>query len=91
MNDIGVIALVKQALWLTLLLSAPPILAASIVGLVVAIVQAATQIQEQTVSYAIKFTAVVLAILATTALGGGALYRFSDQIFSEISTMVIRR
>jgi type III secretion protein S len=91
LNDIGVIALVKQALWLVLLLSAPPIIAASIVGLVVAIVQAATQIQEQTLSYAIKFVAVVLAILATTTLGGGALYRFSDQIFSEIGTMVIKR
>lgn len=91
MADIGLIALIKQALWLTLLLSAPPILAASIVGLLVAIVQAATQIQEQTVTYAAKYLVVVIAVLATSSLAGGALLRYADQIFSELPALVIRR
>ena len=38
--------LVYQALWLVLMLSAPPVLAAAVVGLLIALVQAATQIQE---------------------------------------------
>jgi type III secretion protein S len=43
-----IIAFTTEALWLVLLLSAPPIIAASVVGLLVAVVQAATQLQEQT-------------------------------------------
>ena len=46
--------LVYQALWLVLMLSAPPVLAAAVVGLLIALVQAATQIQEQTLQYALS-------------------------------------
>ena len=51
--------LVYQALWLVLMLSAPPVLAAAVVGLLIALVQAATQIQEQTLQYALKFFTIV--------------------------------
>ena len=52
-----------QALLLILLLSAPPILISTILGLVVAIFQAATQIQEQTLSFMVKLFAVILVLL----------------------------
>ena len=41
----NVIHLTQQALWYVLLLSAPPILVAAVVGLLIAFVQAATQLQ----------------------------------------------
>lgn len=83
-----VIHLTKDALWLVLLLSGPPIAAASIVGLLVAFLQAATQIQEQTLSYAAKFVAIVITIFLTASFLGGALFVFSDRLFSEFPTMV---
>jgi type III secretion protein S len=70
------------------MLSAPPIIAASVVGLLVAIVQAATQIQEQTFQYALKFLAVVLTILLTASMLGGALYAFGDAIFSGFPALI---
>jgi type III secretion protein S len=82
--------LLNQALWLVLTLSAPPVLAAAAVGLLVAIVQAATQIQEQTLQYALKFFAIVLAIFITASLMGGALYRFADRIMSDFPVLVIQ-
>ena len=88
MANADAIRLTIEALWLVLMLSAPPIVAASIVGILVAILQAATQIQEQTFQYALKFFAVVLAILATASLLGGALYAFADQIFSTFPALV---
>ena len=62
-----VIQLTQQALWLVLLLSAPPILVAAVVGLLIAFIQAATQLQEQTVQYVAKFFAIVVTIFITRA------------------------
>ncbi len=83
-----VVALTTQALWLTLLLSAPPIIAASVVGLLVAIVQAATQLQEQTLQYTLKFFAIVITILITASLMAGSLLAYGDAIFSGFPGMV---
>jgi type III secretion protein S len=82
--------LTQQALWFVLLLSAPPIIVAAVVGLVVAFLQAATQIQEQTLQYALKFFAIVLTIFLTASMLGGGLYQFADRVFSNFAGMVKR-
>jgi type III secretion protein S len=82
------IGLTTQALWLVLLLSAPPIIAASVVGLLVAIIQAATQLQEQTLQYTLKFFAIVVSIFVTASLMAGSLYAYADSIFSGFPGMV---
>lgn len=56
----------RETLMLTLLISALPVLAAMIVGLVVSLFQAATQIQEQTLSVVPK----IVAVFAVLAIGG---------------------
>ena len=84
------ISLTNDALWLVLILSAPPVLVASVAGLLVAIVQAATQIQEQTLQYTAKFFAIVLTLFVTASLIGASLYRYSDRIFSEFPAMIRR-
>ncbi|MGH8032694.1 MAG: type III secretion system export apparatus subunit SctS [Luteimonas sp.] len=88
MNTGDVIQLTKDALWLVLLLSAPPIVAASIVGLIVAFLQAATQLQEQTFAYTVKFIAVVVTIAVTASLVGSALLNFSERVFSRFPGLV---
>ena len=84
------ISLTNDALWLVLILSAPPIIVASVAGLLVAIVQAATQIQEQTLQSTAKFFAIVLTLFVTASLIGASLYRYSDRIFSEFPAMIRR-
>jgi type III secretion HrpO family protein len=83
-----VIELTKQALWLTLILSGPPVGAAALVGLLVAVLQAATQLQEQTFAYALKFLAIVVTLFITAALIGGTLYTFADRIFVDFPGLV---
>lgn len=85
-----VLELTKQALWLVLILSGPPIAAAAIVGLVVAFLQAATQIQEQTFAYALKFVAIVLALFITGTMIGGTLYTYSNRIFVDFPSLIRR-
>jgi len=72
-----------HALLLILVISGPPIIVASVLGLFVAIIQAATQIQEQTFSFAIK----MVAVIGTVVLMGGWLANlmvgFANQIFQN--------
>jgi type III secretion protein S len=83
--------LTNDALWLVLILSAPPIIVASVAGLFVAVVQAATQIQEQTLQYTIKFFAIVLTLFVTASLLASSLYRFGDRVFSEFPALIRTR
>jgi type III secretion HrpO family protein len=83
-----IIQLTQQALWLVLILAAPPVLAAATIGLLVAFVQAATQLQEQTFQFAVKFFAIVLTIFVTASLMGATLFQYTDRIFSDFPSMV---
>jgi type III secretion protein S len=83
-----IVGITTEALWLVLLLSAPPIIAASAVGLIVAILQAATQLQEQTLQFTLKFFAIVLTLFITASLLGSSLYQFAHQIFVGFPVMV---
>jgi len=85
-----IVRLTIDALWLVLILSAPPIIAASVVGLLVAVVQAATQLQEQTLQYTLKFFAIVFTIFVTASLLASSLYQFSDRVFSDFPEMTRR-
>ncbi len=70
-----------QALLLILLLSGPPILISMVVGLFVAIFQAATQIQEQTLSFTVKLIAVIFTLIALGGWLGAQILQFSNNIF----------
>jgi type III secretion protein S len=80
-----IVQLLREALWLVLVLSAPPIIAASIIGLLVAFLQAATQLQEQTLAYTVKFITVALTLFLTASLIGSSLTHFADQLFTSIA------
>lgn len=88
MLDSDVLQLTQQALWLTLLLAAPPVVVAALVGLLIAFIQAATQLQEQTFQYAVKFFAIVVTIFVTASLMGSTLFQYSNRIFSNFPNMV---
>jgi type III secretion protein S len=78
--DIEAVQFTKEALWLVLLLSGPPIAAAAIVAVIVAIVQAVTQVQEQTIQHLVKFIAVAIALFVMAPVLGGTLYHFADRL-----------
>lgn len=69
-ND-TIIDLLRQMLWVSLLLSGPVLLAALIVGLVIGLLQAVTSIQEQTLTFVPKIIALALVL----ALLGGWMLR----------------
>ena len=78
-----VIQLAYQGLLLILILSGPPILISMFFGLTVAIFQAATQIQEQTLSFTIKLLAVVLTLMILGGWLGAQILGFANNIFTH--------
>jgi flagellar biosynthetic protein FliQ len=70
-----VVSLLRNAVFQVLLLSAPMLVTALIVGLIIAILQATTSIQEQTLTFVPKLTAILL-ILAF--LGGWMFTRLGE-------------
>lgn len=73
--------LAYQGLYLILLLSAPPIIISMVFGLLVAIVQAATQIQEQTLSFTVKLVAVILTLMIMGSWTGNQIMQYAQNIF----------
>ncbi|WP_294641448.1 type III secretion system export apparatus subunit SctS [uncultured Aureimonas sp.] len=78
---------IQEAMLLTMVLSLPPIIVASVVGILVSLLQALTQIQEQTVSFAIKLIAVAFTIAAMAGLLGSEMVNFSIKLFDGFPSM----
>jgi type III secretion protein S len=73
--------LTYQALILILVLSGPPIIISMVLGLLVAIFQAATQIQEQTLSFTVKLFAVILTLMMLGGWLGSQIVQYTNSIF----------
>jgi type III secretion protein S len=83
----NVTALLGQALYLALALSMPAIVVASVVGTLFALFQALTQIQEQTLSFAVKLIAVGLVLYITAAWMGGEMLNYTIAVFSNFARL----
>jgi len=80
----AIIRVLKEGLLLVLLLSIGPMMASLVTGLVVSVLQAVTQVQEQTLSYVPK----LIAVFATLAALGGwmlaLIVHFTQVVFENI-------
>jgi len=83
-------SIIQQALFLVLVVSAPPVLMSLLVGFIIALFQATTQIQEQTLTFAPKMVAVfgILAIMGGWI--GSQLVRFTFHIFDQFPVLIAR-
>ena len=86
MNTTQVMDLVREAVGVAIRLTGPMLLLSMIIGVVVAIFQAVTQIHEQSIGFALKLIVVVTVLL----LGGGwmldTLKDYTYQVFQLIAS-----
>ncbi|TCZ79511.1 flagellar biosynthetic protein FliQ [Lysobacter sp. N42] len=79
---------ITRGLQMALVLGAPPLLAVLGVGVVVGVVQAATQINEQTIGFVVK----AMALVATIGLLGhfllGRLVAFTQELYQRIPHLI---
>jgi len=85
MNGLEVLDFGRDALWTTVIMCAPAMIAGLVVGLVIAFFQALTQVQEMTLVFVPKILAIFAALLIFLPLMGASLAAFSEQIFTRIS------
>jgi len=87
MDSAMVVDLARQALWMTMLISSPLLGVGLLVGLLVGIFQAATSINEQTLSFIPK----VVCIGMTMSLAGGwminTMVDYTKSIFTRIPSL----
>lgn len=83
MTEANVVFHMNTMLTIVLTLSLPPLLAAATIGLLVGLLQAVTQIQDQTLPMAIKIVVVLLILVFLGPLFVGPLYQHTEQLFRE--------
>lgn len=78
----------RESLYLVLILAGPPIIMAMVVGLIVSLFQATTQIQEQTLTFVPKMFTVVLVLIILGPLGMAKLISFTRVLFENFPDVI---
>jgi flagellar biosynthetic protein FliQ len=79
-----VMEIARHGLWITVLLAGPLLAAALVVGVVVGLFQAATQINEATLSFVPKLAAIALALLLAGGWMLGLLVDYTRELYQAI-------
>ncbi|HZP85928.1 MAG TPA: flagellar biosynthesis protein FliQ [Burkholderiales bacterium] len=88
MNTQSVLTIAQQALFVAVLVSAPLLLTALVVGLVVSIFQAATQINEMTLSFIPKLLAIFAVLLVAGPWMITQLVDYVQRLFTSIPQLI---
>ncbi len=87
MSHADILDYAKTCLVLVLQLSLIPIIVATVIGVLVSLLQALTQIQEQTLGFAVKLIAISLTILACASWMGSTLLLYTQDIFNHFALL----
>ncbi|OAS83323.1 MULTISPECIES: flagellar biosynthesis protein FliQ [Metabacillus] len=88
MSSEFVISLAEKAVYTTLIICGPVLLLALVIGLVVSIFQATTQIQEQTLAFIPKIVAVLLGLIFFGPWMLSTLVSYAQDIFGNLNRFV---
>ncbi|WP_454916047.1 flagellar biosynthesis protein FliQ [Xanthobacter sediminis] len=86
MNEADALDLVNTAIWTVLVASGPTVATAMAVGILVALFQALTQIQEVTLTFIPKIVAVLVVAALTGSFMGSQIMAFTEEIYGRIAT-----
>lgn len=86
-NSANLLALADQMLWVTALVAAPILLAALGAGLFIGVVQAATSVNEQTLTFVPKLAVIALVLVLFGASMMGLISDFAREIFAQIAAI----
>lgn len=84
----AVLTITRDAIWLALELSAPLLVTSLVVGVLVGLFQAATQINEMTLSFIPKLVAMIVVGLITGPWMLALLVDYTRRLFEQIPTLI---
>ena len=85
MNEAVVIGLAREALWVSLMVGGPILGITLVVGLVISLLQAVTQVNEMTLTFVPKLIAVFAGMLLFGPWMMGTMLSFSAQLFANMA------
>ncbi len=88
MSQSATLTILQQTLWLVAQISAPILLTALAVGLVISLFQAVTQINEMTLSYVPKIIAIAIVLIVAGPWMLQTLLDFTARLFSSLPSFV---
>lgn len=83
-----IVQITNEAILLTIVISMPTIVASMLLGLIIALFSATTQIQEQTLSFVPKMIAVFAVMAATASWMGTTMMRFAARCINGIVDVI---
>jgi flagellar biosynthetic protein FliQ len=86
MNEVDALEVVRAAIWTVIVGAGPAVAAAMVVGIVIALVQALTQIQEVTLTFIPKIIVILVVALLTGSFVGSQIFAFTEQVYGRIAT-----
>jgi flagellar biosynthesis protein FliQ len=86
LNEADALDLVQFAIWTVIAVSGPCVLAAMSIGVVIAVLQALTQVQEVTLTFVPKIMAIFVAALFSAYYMGAGLFSFARLVFARIES-----
>ncbi|MGV2941121.1 flagellar biosynthesis protein FliQ [Mesobacillus sp. LC4] len=88
MTSEGVISIAERGIYTVLMISGPLLILALVVGLIVSIFQATTQIQEQTLAFVPKIVAVLVGVIFFGPWMLSYMLSYATEIFSNLTRFV---
>ena len=83
-SDYAVLDLVREALWLAMLVSLPVLGAGVVIGLIISIIQSVTSIQEQTLTFVPKILAMIAVAILLSSWIAERLIEFATHMFTFV-------
>ena len=87
MSEIMIMSIVKKAIYTGLLVSAPVLIVSLVIGLIISIFQATTQIQEQTLTFVPKLIGIAIIVIVGGSWMLSTLSAFTMEMINMISTI----
>jgi flagellar biosynthesis protein FliQ len=84
MNERDALDVVQQAIWTIIVVSGPAVGAAMLVGTLIALLQALTQIQEMTLTFVPKIIVILVVVAISGSFMGAHLSTFTELVYSRI-------
>jgi len=88
MSQAQVLSIVRNALYTVIILSAPTAIFGLVVGIIVSIIQAVTQINEQTLVFIPKIIAIIVALIIFGPWMFNTVLDFTNNIFHSITSFI---
>ncbi|WP_068316686.1 flagellar biosynthesis protein FliQ [Polycladidibacter hongkongensis] len=84
MNEADALDIVRNAVWTVVAAAGPSIAVAMFIGLIIALFQALTQIQEMTLTFIPKIVAILIMVAVTGPYMGSQIYALTEELYGRI-------